>query len=244
MGKEEKEIMANMIANVSHKGVLPDGYVFTDPKKQFYQDLINMSEELGNVRKNKKGYGYTYADLGSILEYVKPIIAKHNFALLQTVGSYIPTDSKEPMIKIKTDLIHLSGESIWDEMILPPTPVKGANATQAIGASITYARRYSIGAILGISTDEDTDGLTKQEIVEKEKGSPVPAQSQQSSTTKKRTGTLNIARQIVKNGWLNGEYLLDDVKKLLNEYSWTKQDHEYIKGLLAKETEVKQEGTI
>jgi len=40
--------------------------------------------------------------------------------------------------------------------------MKSANNVQQMGASITYGKRYGITAILGISVDEDTDGITKQ----------------------------------------------------------------------------------
>ena len=40
--------------------------------------------------------------------------------------------------------------------------MKGVNNVQALGASITYGRRYSLSAMLNIATDEDTDGTMKQ----------------------------------------------------------------------------------
>ena len=52
---------------------------------------------------------------------------------------------------MKTVLIHDSGEYISSEMELPPTDVKGTVQIQKMGASITYARRYQITAMLGMA---------------------------------------------------------------------------------------------
>ena len=185
-----------------------------------YIDLINMQAEIQNVRKNKKGYGYTYADLGSILEYVKPILAKHNFCIMQTIGSEMAMRrgeigqeiETEPLIKITTNLIHSCGLTFSDSMVLPPTPIKGANSAQAVGATITYAKRYALSAMLGIASEDDTDGVVSKNTRRESK--PVAV---------KPTGTESVANSILASCSSS-----EECKTFLNKYSWNKTQIEEI----------------
>jgi hypothetical protein len=45
---------------------------------------------------------------------------------------------------------------------MPQEEMRGMNMNQSMGASITYARRYTLTAILGLATDEDTDGVVSR----------------------------------------------------------------------------------
>jgi hypothetical protein len=44
-----------------------------------------------------------------------------------------------------------------------------ANNAQNIGASISYIRRYALCAILGCSSDEDTDGMIGSQMEQAQK---------------------------------------------------------------------------
>jgi hypothetical protein len=55
-----------------------------------------------------------------------------------------------------TTLAHTSGQ--WMKSYLPLNPSK--NDSQGMGAAITYLRRYSLSAIVGVVCDEDDDGET------------------------------------------------------------------------------------
>lgn len=114
--------------------------------------MPKMMGEMKNASNTKQGFGYKYAPLGEILDAVRPILTKHGFSVVQTVGT------EGGMIAVRTMLLHESGQKIESEMMLPPADVKGTNDIQQMGASITYARRYMITALLGIAGEEDTDG--------------------------------------------------------------------------------------
>lgn len=124
-------------------------------KASFFKDLVAVQTELKNPQKNKQGYGYNYTTLDSLIDLTKPILQKHNLAIIQTLTG----DGQK--VGINTMLIHSSGESISETLWLPPTEMKNMNAVQAIGSSITYGRRYGISAILGISSEDDTDAHTE-----------------------------------------------------------------------------------
>jgi hypothetical protein len=124
--------------------------------KGLFSALVKAQVELKNPPKNKEGYGYKYATLDSIIEQTKPILQKYGLCVVQTLtGDGIK-------VGVNTLLVHESGESISETLWLPATDMKGVNAVQAIGASITYGRRYAISAILGISADDDTDATVSE----------------------------------------------------------------------------------
>lgn len=92
-----------------------------------------------------------YADLSAVWESCKDVLRSHKLAVIQTFSS----ENKEGSVLIETRLVHESGEWMQGEL---PMPIKDPNNPQAVGSAITYARRYSLSAILGIVTEEDDDG--------------------------------------------------------------------------------------
>jgi len=90
-----------------------------------------------------------YADLLSVWDAARPALTENGLSVSQ-IGE---TDS-EGRAYLETILLHTSGEWIKGKLPLmmeKPSP-------QAQGSAITYARRYSLSAILGLCTEEDDDG--------------------------------------------------------------------------------------
>ena len=95
-----------------------------------------------------------YADIAAIYEAVRGILPKHGLAVVQTL---IPTDGTRA--HVRTMLAHKSGQWIAGECVMPLDRQGGA---QGMGSAITYARRYSLSAIVGIVTEDDDDGNAAQ----------------------------------------------------------------------------------
>ena len=117
------------------------------------QDLINALSELENVKGNKInpafGKNARYISLDALLEAIKPVLHKHNLALIQM----LITD--EGNVGVETSFLHTSGTSFPFGKLM----VKSANLdVQKTGGAITYIRRTSIQTACGISIDTDTDG--------------------------------------------------------------------------------------
>lgn len=132
---------------------------------EFAKDFINAQSEILTLPKDKKGYGYTYTNFDTVVKTVKPILKKYHLGFCQLL------DSKENGKNgITTILFHESGESFQSWFELPAVVLGKANNAQNIGASISYIRRYALCAILGCSSDEDTDGMTgsQQEQAQKQ----------------------------------------------------------------------------
>lgn len=95
-------------------------------------------------------FGQGYATLGAFIDAVKPILAKHD---LSVSHDFVPTEKGDLLCYT---VIH-SGNGV--SLRLAPIPVKvDPGNPQATGSAITYARRYSLSAALGIVADEDDDG--------------------------------------------------------------------------------------
>lgn len=89
-----------------------------------------------------------YAPLSEVLNTVRPILSKHGLSVVQAPST------EENNIVITTILIHESGEFIEPE----PLKLKMDKVTaQGAGSAITYASRYALSAILGISSEDDDD---------------------------------------------------------------------------------------
>ncbi len=101
-----------------------------------------------------------YAPLEIVLNTVRPVLAKHGLSILQA-----PSGDGEHII-VTTTLLHISGE--WIES--PELVLKADKATaQGAGSAITYARRYALSAILGISSEDDDDGNVAEKQVKTKK---------------------------------------------------------------------------
>lgn len=101
-----------------------------------------------------------YATLKEILEVVRPVLLKHRVRIRQGADRSWPCDEgggmKGRLIPVYTDLIHtVTGEADRTVIEMPLTRLD----PQAMGSAITYGKRYSILAALGLTTDEaDDDG--------------------------------------------------------------------------------------
>lgn len=105
-----------------------------------------------SVKNNKTGEwtqkSFYYVPLDNILNKIKE---NQNFALLQPIGI-----DENGVCGVKCILVHKSGH-VFETSTYPFAVNEGAKL-QDEGAEITYRKRYSLGAFLGMATEEDTDG--------------------------------------------------------------------------------------
>lgn len=107
----------------------------------------DLTNPVKNASANTGTFAYSYADLPTILDHVRPVLAKHGLAITQNVAM------TEGRMEVFTTLHHESGE------FLTFGPIAGSSGGnwQALGSAVTYARRYSLTAALGIAGDDDDD---------------------------------------------------------------------------------------
>lgn len=137
--------------------------------------LVKAQSEISPVGKdgNNPHFKSKYATLDNIIDETRPILAKHGLAIIQMPGG----DGEH--VKMVTMIMHESGEWMETEpLIMRPSK----NDPQGMGSCITYARRYSLSALLSISTDEDDDGNAS---------SHKPSQGSYSNPNQTRTNNAN-----------------------------------------------------
>jgi hypothetical protein len=124
------------------------------PKENIYKSLAAFQQECQVIHKGTKGYGYSYADLPSILSVINPLLKKHKLGFTQLLDG----------TELRTILFHVtSGDTIESCVAIPQgVQLKGMNEFQVYGSAITYFRRYAISSLLGIVTDKDTDAGGEQ----------------------------------------------------------------------------------
>tara|TARA_R110000744_G_scaffold116248_3_gene217338 strand:+ start:946 stop:1695 length:750 start_codon:yes stop_codon:yes gene_type:complete len=117
--------------------------------------LANAQADINPARKTSENpfLKNKFADLNSVLDSVRPALSRNGIAFPQMVESDGERDY------LVTLLAHKSGQWIRSRMKLTCEASKGTNANQAMGIAITYARRYSLTAMTGVS-QEDNDAAT------------------------------------------------------------------------------------
>lgn len=117
------------------------------------ESIINLIKALvafrGEEVSYKKGatnpyFRSKYTPLEDLVEAVTPALNRHGLTIAQ-----FPSGD----CGLTTYLLHTSGEYLMHTTTLAPAE----RNPQALGSAITYMRRYSLQAVLGIAADTDDD---------------------------------------------------------------------------------------
>ena len=104
-----------------------------------------------------------YADLSSVWDSCRDALSANGLSVTQ-----VPTMGAEGGLYLVTTIMHASGQWISGEW--PIRPVQ--DTPQGLGSATTYARRYSLAAMVGVApADEDDDG----NAASAGNGAPAPA---------------------------------------------------------------------
>lgn len=99
-----------------------------------------------------------YADLSNIMENDRKALTSNGLCVVQGAGIVGDTSSLQA-VTITTRLIHTSGQWIEDSAGAIPKDF----GPQAVGATLTYLRRYGYSAMVGATAEgEDDDGETAE----------------------------------------------------------------------------------
>src|SRR4051794_39072330 len=115
----------------------------TNPAKSLVGTLPGMTP--------KGDRSFRYAPLSSGLDLVRKSLGRHEIATVQTTA----IDQAAGLVRLMTVLAHSSGEWISSEW--PVCPVGETASPQRMGAALTYARRHSLFALVGIAGEDDLD---------------------------------------------------------------------------------------
>lgn len=128
----------------------------TDQPGDVYAALAAFQADMPMVRKGNTAvvktqgggeYRYTYADLADVVDAAQPGLTRVGLAFV-----CLPRLTPAGGYELAGRLVHAaSGTEVEGAL-----PLFGRDA-QAIGGGITYARRYLLGCLTGLVTDDDPD---------------------------------------------------------------------------------------
>jgi len=147
---------------------------------------------------------FRYASLASGLEIVRKTLSQQDIATIQTTR----TDPATGKIHLTTTLAHSSGE--WISSDWPVITTADTDAPHRMGMALTYARRYSLFALVGIAGEDDLDAPDL---------APASSALSQSTTSKSK-----VSNKPLRSGTLDAEgssklrdQLLTEILALQNE---------------------------
>lgn len=114
--------------------------------------LAKAQGEIKNPAKTAENphFKSSYANLATGIDSIRAALSKHGIAFTQ------PTRAQGELLMLYTRLIHSSGEWLESEW---PVGSFTKLTPQQMGSALTYARRYSLFSLVGISGgDDDDDG--------------------------------------------------------------------------------------
>src|SRR5699024_9217589 len=114
--------------------------------------LVGFHNDIKQPLKDKANpfFKSKYVPLANIAEVIDEVAPKHGLAYLQEAFT---TDTGQT--GVVTRLVHESGEFYQTEPLILNAD---KNNAQGQGSVITYARRYQLASLFGITSDEDDDG--------------------------------------------------------------------------------------
>lgn len=90
-----------------------------------------------------------YADLGAVWAACRDALTSNGLSVVQ-----MPVNHQEGYAALRTMLLHASGQ--WLATTVSARLTK--DDAQGLGSALTYLRRYSLAAVVGVVADEDDDG--------------------------------------------------------------------------------------
>ena len=133
---------------------------------KFQGEVESPKKSVENDAFKKGGKALKYADLDAIIKTVTPALAKNGLSQHQ----FTDTDIENKAVKITTMILHESGQYFFGDTLVLPAESFGKFNAQTIGSAITYGRRYSLSAILGIASenDDDANSISGQDKADKQ----------------------------------------------------------------------------
>lgn len=105
---------------------------------------------------------YQYERLEDVINAVGPVLKKHGLAFRHRVKTV------DGVMHVQCVICHELGHSEETTLLAGPDKSGNKNAIQAVGSALTYLKRHTLKAALGIATTDDDDATAwgAQEIVE------------------------------------------------------------------------------
>ena len=184
-----------------------------EDKKTLYKAFIKAQNEFGKIVKDAKNpyFNSKYLTLEALIEVVRNAFGKNGLGFSQE-----PTTveiNNKIYVQITTQIYHESGAEFPPKVFLMPLS-QTKLTEQAIGSAITYAKRYALQSIVGISADEDDDGNSASGRVVENKQYTKPQQQ----VKKQENKHCCKCGQVIENRPLGNTTYFDYSLKELGDY--------------------------
>jgi hypothetical protein len=148
------------------------------PKLNIYQKLIEVRKQVEYLKKDAKGYNFTYTSGSSILSALRPELDRQGIVIITKLINPEIRDGNLFVSGVEYELVN--AENPEDRFTIPWFATgRQKDPSQSMGSGLTYSERYLLGKLNLIpSDDDDPDALgakgKEQKPESKPKASPPP----------------------------------------------------------------------
>ena len=205
---------------------------------EIYEKLACIQEELKAPKTEFNSFGkFSYRTAENILQAVKPIAKKYGCVIILT--DTVELVGEKFFIKSIAELISFdfvpnaekNTKSIatmgWAEI---PSGKRGLDQAQECGTATSYARKYSLGALLGITNEKDSDSYDNTKA--------------DKDAEKELAMQKNQAKLDAMENWrvIDGDIVLVKAKTKAGTFEWKNLDDLTLKALEYLKTDARFEG--
>ena len=124
----------------------------SDELKNLMAALLEVQKALPSAQTNRQNSHLKskYADLVAVQAVCRPLLVEHSLAITHT-----STTAENGSVTVTALMVHApTGEWLTSSVTITPQQ----NTPQGVGSAMTYGRRYTLAALVGIVVDDDDDG--------------------------------------------------------------------------------------
>ena len=130
-------------------------YESNEARKAYNEAMSNFREECPTINRGRSvtHNNTKFAGLAESIEAIRPVLSKYG------LSHQWKTKQDAAQITVECTVTHRMGHSESTSLAASPDKSGGKNDIQAIGSTVSYLERYTLYAILGLSSREmDDDG--------------------------------------------------------------------------------------
>jgi hypothetical protein len=128
-------------------------YEANEARKAYNDAMANFRKEAPAIARTRIGHNIKYAGLSETVEAIQPLLSEFG------LSHQWKTRQDGSLISVECTVTHRLGHSESTSLSSSPDTTGSKNSIQAIGSTVSYLERYTLYAILGLSSREmDDDG--------------------------------------------------------------------------------------
>lgn len=141
-------------------------YEANEGRKAYNEAMANFRKDAPAIARTRVGHNIKYAGLSESIEAVQPLLSEFG------LSHQWKTRQDGNLITVECTVSHRMGHSESTSLSSAPDTSGSKNAIQAIGSTVSYLERYTLFAILGLSSREMDDNgkgankKTEEKVVE------------------------------------------------------------------------------